>query len=454
MNPLLSYRPRALQGLAACLLLCAPLAADSPATAAGTSPAAQTASAAAVSPSTSALSPTASALSPSAQSYAGFLSGTVSDLGAPLAAFLAKSGTPSLSVVAGGFRELVTGERSPLCDHLDQDLTVHLRDDTPYGVPSPSELQDAWISVGGNSADLSAPYTLKRFGRLLGVDAVVSGVYLVQAGSISITVRLMDCANGSVLWSGERTIPESAVDRGDLNNYSGSAPAGYGVQVSAPPPPPSIAAGVPLSPTAAAGSATGTAAGATSSAASLETGPLAYTYAPPPGVELEYNVHETEFSPYRVNFSLGYEYFDPMNAQFRAVVKNLTGPYIGINWADIVHIDFYLWDVASLPDLPNPVSNLFGYGTKLSVTAPMRVGHYWVFYAGLGGRFETIDLSSPDIPSEDTISFGNNSFFGELGMKAHKGPVGLESTLDYDFFANYSGYVMVKLGLYYEYTFE
>ncbi|HTA16343.1 MAG TPA: hypothetical protein VK786_01190, partial [bacterium] len=324
---------------------------------------------------------------------------------------------------------------------------VHLRDDTPYGVPSPSELQDAWISVGGNSADLSQPYTLKRFGHLLSVDAVVSGDYLIQANSISITVRLMECADGSVLWSEERTIPESAVDRGDLNTYSGSAPAGYGVQVSAPPPPP-LVAGVPLSPSA------GTALGATSSAASLEPGPLAYSYAPPSGVELETNVHETEFSPYRINFGLGYEYFDPMNVQFRAVVKDLTGPYLSVNWADIVHIDFYLWDVASLPSLPYPVSNLFGYGTKLSVTAPMRVGHYWVFYAGLGGRFETIDVSIPNIPSQDTISFGNNSFFGELGVKAHKGPVGLESTLDYDFFANYSPYVMVKLGLYYEYNFE
>ncbi|HTA16752.1 MAG TPA: hypothetical protein VK786_03295, partial [bacterium] len=346
MNPLPKNSLKALWGLAACLLFCAPLAADAPtsAAAAGASPSAQTSSASALSPSASALSPTASALSPtasalspSAQTYAGFLSGTVADLGAPLAAFLAKSGTPSLSVVAGGFRELVTGERSPLCDHLDQDLTVHLRDDTPYGVPSPSELQDAWISVGGNSADLSQPYTLKRFGRLLGVDAVVSGDYLIQADSISITVRLMDCANGSVLWTGEQTLPESAVDRGDLNNYSGSAPAGYGAQVSAVPPPP-LVAGVPLSPTA--GSGAGTAAGATSSAGSLETGPLAYSYAPPPGVELEYNVHETEFSPYRINFSLGYEYFDPLNAQFRAVVKDITGPYVGVNWADIVHIDF------------------------------------------------------------------------------------------------------------------
>jgi hypothetical protein len=437
--------------LAACVALCAPSlagaafvsAAPTPSAAASPSPDASsdaqalTPSAAALSPSASASASSPASLTPSAGTYADFLIWTVSALGDPLAAFLKQTGKQSISVAAGGFRELVTGERSPLCDHLDKDLTDRLRDDTPYGVPSTLELADAWISIGGNAADMTQPYTLRRFGRLLSVDAVVSGEYLVKGSSIIITVRLVGCADGNVLWSASRTIPEAAVDRSDLNTYSGSAPPGYGAQVAAPTP-----------------GFTGGTGTARNMAVVPETDSRFAPYAPPPGVELEANVHETEFSIYRLNFGAGYEYYDPTNPAFRAVAKDIMGPYVSLNWADVVHADFYLWYLSSLPNLPAPVDNLFGYGMKVSLTAPLRLGHYWVVYAGFGGRFETIDLTSPLIPSQDAVSFGNNSVFASVGAKAHWGPVGLEGTLDYDLVANYTPYFMAKLGLYYEYNFE
>jgi len=424
---------RTLGALAACLVLGAALAADDSGPA-GTPIAATTASGAQT------LTPSATSL----PTYAGYLTTTVAALGAPLADFLAQSGKPSLSVAAGGFRELVTGERSPLCDHLDKDLTDRLRDVTPYGVPSTLELANAWISIGGNAADMTQPNTVRRFGRLLSVNAVVSGDYFVKDGSIHLTVRLLNCADASVVWTQDRVLPESAVERKDLNTYYGSAPAGYGVQIAAP-----MIAGLPLgsTPTAAGAPLTRTAADADLRRAGL--------IAAPPGIQLESNVHETEFSPYRINFSAGYEFFDPLNPAFASVVKNVSGPYLGINWADVFHADLYLWYRSGLYNLSRPISSLSGYGMKISLTAPIRLGHHWVLYTGLGGRFETIDLNLPaPIPSQDAFSFGNNSMFLELGAKAHRGPVGLEGVVDWDLFANYSPYLMVKLGLYYEYSFE
>ncbi|HTB22305.1 MAG TPA: hypothetical protein VK914_06340 [bacterium] len=434
--PLTSNSLKALAGLALCAALAAPLAAD---------PAAGAPAPAALSGSAS-----ASALSPTVQTYQDFLGGALAALAGPLNDFMVQSGKPSISVVAGGFRELITGERSPFCDHLDRDLTTHLRDDTPYGVPSTRELQDAWIGVGGNKADMNMPYTLSRFGRLLSVDAVVGGDYRIVGSSIFVTVRLLDCRKDSVLWVRSWQMPMAAVDRGDLNTYSDSAPAGYGQQaeVVAPPPPSGTIAPEPepASPTA----------GVKVSAASLETGPLGFEQ---PGVQLESNVHETEFSPYRVNFEAGYESFDPMNSTFRGVVGDLLGPYLNVNWADIVHAEFFLWDRASLPSLPSPIGSLFGYGMTTSLTWPVRLGHYWVVYGGVGGKFEAINVNggvvngSP-VPNQDTFSFGNNSFFATAGAKVHRGDVGIDANLAYDLLAAYSPYMMVKLGLYYEYTFE
>ncbi|MGH7442466.1 MAG: hypothetical protein ACREKE_07335 [bacterium] len=372
--------------------------------------------------------------------YRGLLSGTVEALNAPLAALLSASGKPGISVAAGGFRELVTGERSPFCDHLDKDLSDRLRDDTPYGVPSTTELADAWVGIGGSSADLSRPYTLARFGHVLTVDAVVSGDYRVQGPDVLLRVRLLRCFDGAQLWSALERLPISALDRADLDTYAGSAPPGYGVSIPAPPPP-------SLSGSAGAGLVPGKGGASASSPAG--------TYLS--GVRLESDVHETEFSIYRVNFGAGYEYEEPTNPAFRAVVHNLSSPYLELNWADIARLQFYGWYQSSVrSSAQDPISSLFGYGLDASLTLPVRLGHYWVLYGGVGGRFETIDVNSPLVPSRDTVSFGNNSVFATAGFKVHIRSVGVDTAVSYapNNFSDQSGYFTARLGMYYEWNFE
>lgn len=177
----------------------------------------------------------------------------------------------------------------------------------------------------------------------------------------------------------------------------------------------------------------------------------------PVALHMDSNIHETEFSIYRLNLGAGYKFYDPMNPTFRALARDLNGAYVNLNWADILHFEFDYWYLASLPyfSYPGyPVSNLFGYSMSLGLTAPMRLGHHFVVYGGAGGRFETINVNSPIIPSEDAVSFGNNSFFLTGGVKAHRGSVGVDANVSYDIFATYTAYLTAKLGLYYEYSFE
>ena len=388
--------------------------------------------------------PAAAAISPPAAAlvtYASLVSGIVADAGDSLAGVLKDTGKPSLSLAAVGFRELVTGERSLLAEHLDQDLCVRSRDDTPYGVPSAVELRDAYISVGGNGADFSQPGVLKKLGRLLSVDVVFTGYYVVQPSSVSMTVRLLRCGDGAELWTENRTLPISALLRGDLVLETGSAPTAYGQEpeLSAP-----LIAGSPVSPTASPSglSPTPTVASRAAHRASADS------------VRREANIHETEFSLYRLDVEAGYKYFEPQNATFKLNTKSMSGAYVNFNWSDILHVEFDYWYQASLPQLEYPVSNLFGYGMSAYATAPLRLGHYWVLYAGLGGRFETINVAAGLIPSQDSISFGNNSFFAIGGVKAHRGPVGVDASVAYDMMATYDPYLTAKLGLYYEYEFE
>jgi hypothetical protein len=391
---------------------------------------------------------------------ADFISATVQALGAPLADIQAKSGKSSLSVAAGGFRELVTGERSPLCEHLDSELNNRLRIDTPYGVPSNAEIQDAWASVGGNAADMNnQPGLVRKYGRLLSVDVVLTGYYQVGPDSVSITVRLLKAADGVELWSGLRALPLGQLARGDLNLYSDSAPPNYGVDQGYPEvQAPAGVAGAPLSPSASASAPsglTGSASGLSATAAAQA--PPFSPRAVPSAVRLDPNIHETEFSLYRINLGVGYKFFDPLNATFKALSKDMNGAYLNLNWADILHFEFDYWYLNSLPyfSYPDyPVSNLFAYSVSLALTAPARLGHHWVVYGGLGGRFETINVSSPVIPSEDAVSFGNNSLFVTGGVKAHRGNVGLDANVAYDLLATYTPYFTAKLGMYYEYSFE
>jgi hypothetical protein len=384
--------------------------------------------------------------------YPGFVSGTVADVGAPLAQYLSQTGQASLSIAAAGIRELTTGERSPLCEHLENDLNRRLRSDTPYGVPSATELQEAWLSIGGNASDMgNQASTLRKYGRGLSVDVVLTGYYTTQADAVSITVRLLRCTDGTELWAQNRTITAASLVHSDLSLYNESAPPGYGLEAQAPEvtaPPPS-AFGVTQA----------------ASAAPLSGTPeIALRPAPrsslPAGVKLERNIHETEFSIYRLCAEAGYENLYPLNSSFRKAVHDVGGAYAEVNWADIFHVGLDTWYRASLPGFndPNdglyPVQNLLGFGLSLGLTAPYRMGHYFVFYGGLGGRFESITLNSPVIPSVDAVSFGNNAFCAIAGVKAHKGDVGLDLNADYDMAASWTGYWRARLGAYYEYTFE
>jgi len=382
--------------------------------------------------------------------YPAFVAATVSALQSALADQLKQSGKQTLSVAAGGFRELSTGERSPLCERVEKDLETHLRDDTPFGVPSAAELQEAWISVGGNNADLTLPGTVRKFARLLSVDMVASGDYLVQGGGVSITVRLVDPSNGGLVWSQLTVLPKSALQGSDLDTFSGSAPPGYGQQPTVDAPQILV---TPLSPSAAAGPVSGSA-GALSPPAGVQAPLTPRSYAPPAGVRLDSNVHETEFSIYRANLGVGYKLFDPQNATFKRLAGDISGGYINLDWADILRVDYDVWYKSSLPSLFYPVSDLLGMGLSLSLTLPVRLGHHWVVYGGLGGRFETIYLSSPVIPSQDSVTFGNNSFFWLGGVKWHRGDWGLEGALSSDLYASYVPYLSARIGAYYEYTFE
>ncbi len=384
---------------------------------------------------------TSTAVAQAVADYASFpalISGTVAALAAPLAGVLKGLGAPGMSVAAGGFRELVTGERSPLCDRLDKGLSDQLRDASPYGVPSTLELADAWVSVGGSSANLADPGVLAHFGRILDVQAVVLGDYRVVGDDVLLRVRLMRCADGTQVWERMERLPVSALQPADLDRYAGSAPSGYGESVEAPPPP----ALVPVP-------------GATPApASSAARVPGEHGYLS--GVHLESNVAETEFSPYRLNFELGYEYDVPDNTRFRSLERGISAPVLGLNWADIAWADFFVWGTGGVAGLQNPVSGLFGYGLEGMLTLPVRLGHYWVVYGGLGGRFEGINVSSSLIPSGDTVSFGNNSGFFVVGAKAHRGPWGVDLSASYgpENLSQATGYFTARLGLYYEYSFH
>jgi hypothetical protein len=365
---------------------------------------------------------------------------TAQDLSGAFAAYLSSTGKSTLSVAASGFREFVTGERSSLCANLERELNAHLRNDTPYGVPSVTELEGAWNGIGGNGSDIgSQTYALRKFGRLAGVDLVVSGYYTEQSKGVSITVRLLNCDSGTELWAKTSLLPKGAVPKSDLDRMSGSEPQGWGQEPAAVSAPVVIAGGSPESASALSPSAT----------AVRPIGDFS-----PQGTKRDANHHETEFSVDRIDFELAYQYFDPTTAAVKYwAPKGMSGPCISVNWADIVHLDYTLWYLASVPNFSAPVSSVMGWGFSIYGTAPVRLGHHWVLYAGVGGRFETIDINSPSIPSGDTISFGNNAFFGVAGAKVHWGDLGVDGALTDDFTADYAPYFTARLGLYYEYEF-
>jgi hypothetical protein len=353
--------------------------------------------------------------------YDSCLEDVVDSVVSPMIDVMTRAGKKKISVAVVGFRELASGQRSPFCVRVEQDLTKKIKTATVFEMPSNFALKGAIDSLGGNTTDFSDPKTLDQFGQLVAADVVITGSYLVQDSVVLLKVRLLRCSDGSEVWTDTENIPASGLLPGDSTLIDGSQPAGYvSPQLPAAVKPPVEVPAFPDS--------------------SSDTSPTAT-------VAQSFNEEDT-FSWERINFGAGYMNLKSQNPTFQSVTGIISGGFITSSWADVVNAQLDFWSIPSTP-LAN-ASSLLAFAIAISATAPLRLGPYVVLYGGAGGRFESIQVGGTTLPSGDTVSYGNNSLYGVAGIKLHRGSWGIDTSLNYDFYANYSPYLTVKTGLYYE----
>jgi len=378
--------------------------------------------------------------------YGECLDGFAGALVKPLADAQAQVGKHRLAVAIAGIREQGSGQRSLLCQKIEADLSAKLKTWTVMPVRSTTKTAQVLGTLDGQATDVTAPGTLLKLGKLLKADLIVSGSYQLSGSAVLLKLRLLRCSDAQELWSESSAFPSSEVLPSDSDLIPDTRPLSFVVPVQA---------SIPVADSATAGTAlSGTAASPLSPSAAVDH-PVAVTSSLPSRSRWSHQsmLDNAEFSWSRVSLGAGYKVFYPQNPTFASVVgDHLSGAYIEGDWADVFNAELDFW---SQPHSPlADISSLFAYGLSISANAPWRIGPHNIVYGGIGTRLESINVSSPLIPSSDNISFGNNSFFGDLGYKFHYGPYGLDSTLTYDFYAIDSRYITAKIGAYYEFDLE
>jgi hypothetical protein len=342
----------------------------------------------------------AAALAPRAQAaalpYDAALEALVMAMVSPLIDVQAHSARPKIALAVGPLRELNSGRSSKLAMRLERDLARRIENDTVYKVPP---------NPGPG-----------------GADAAVIGSYAVQGSAVLLQLRLVRGKDGSEIWSDSQSFLLAESDVKDLDLIPGTEPEGF----------------VPPQPVS-----------ATAEAEAAPATPSPTPFATP---ELVNENYEAGFSSNRIIVGLGWKGLYSQNPVFRSVVGDLASPYLRLSWADVVGIEFDMWSKhgTGLAD----AGSLSAFGTTLSLGAPLRLGTLVVLYAGLGGRFESISVGDTRLPSGDQVTYGNNSFFGALGLKLHRRRWGAEAVLARDVVAAYSPYLSLRLGLAYEFRLE
>jgi hypothetical protein len=374
-------------------------------------------------------------------SYDAKLEAMVDSMAGPLINVMTSSQKSKISVAVAQFRELQSGQRSPFCRRLEHDVAAKMRSAMVFGIPGEEKVKKALKSLEGDNSDLSQADSLRDFSKMLDCQALVTGGYFIQGDRVLLQAQILRSEDGSKIWGDSQSFPVSELKIHEADLVPATQPKGY-----APPPDlPHADAAQDLSLSAQGLPAPAGASPSAESDANAVAGNLLQAQAK---LALE---RDAQFSWQRVSLGLGYKGFRPQNPTFRGVSGWDNGGYIKLSWADVVNGEFDYWLLPSthLAD----ISNLTAYGFTLSGTCPLRLGPYALIYAGLGGRIESIGVSATNVPSQYGIAYGNNSLLCLAGVKGHWGPYGAELGTSYDFLANYSGYLTLKLGLYYEYSF-
>jgi TolB-like protein len=368
----------------------------------------------------------APALDKTPKTYDACLESLVAAMISPLIDAQMHSSKKHISLAAAGFRDVRSGQRWNLSIKIEHDLNAKIKDGTTFKVPSPARLHQVLQDMASDTADFSNAVVLEKFGRLLDVDVVVSGSFLLQGSSVVVKASLLKCSDGSEVWSDSLPFPAIDLQPGGTDLVPNSQLPGF----VAPQLPADMGA-VSVSPVAEEGNS-----------------PTAHA---PTALDLKYErEEESTFSWSRISASVGQKNFIPLNATFNSVVGETRGAYFKASWADFITGEFDFWSDPNrvLAD----IGSIFAYGISFSATAPIRLGPHVILYGGLGGRFESISLGGTTLPSADGVYYGNNSFFGTAGGKLHYGPYGLDLGAAYDFGANYTQYISYQLGIYYEFS--
>lgn len=322
------------------------------------------------------------------------------------------------------FREQDSGQRSAFCARLENDLAKKIRDGTVFAVPDAYITHAALKQVSGYATDPSQPEAARSLGGLLKVDSLLYGSYAVRGNVLVIQVHLVQCQEGIKIWSGTRIIPAGEIKPSEGDLMPGTRPDTYTAPDTPVPTPVQESA-----PVATATPKTGEETRASSAAAAHPSSDLS-----------------------RGSLALGYKYFLPKDPTFSSVTGSISGEFAKVCWADLVNAQFEMWNVPSVA--LSDINSLWAYGFRLSATWPFQLGPHLKIYGGAGGKTESIVVNPKYLPSQYGVSFGNNSFYGTLGVKLHLGPWGLDFEFAQDFAANYTDYTGIQTGLYYEFGYE
>ena len=319
------------------------------------------------------------------------------------------------------FREQYSGQRSAFCGRLENDLAKKVRDDTIFSVPGSPGTQAALKELSGFATDPGLTQTAAALGGLMKVDCLLWGTYGAKGNAVVIRAHLSECADGTEIWKGEAVLAAAEIRplEGDL--MPETRPATYAA-LEAPDQDP----------------------------ACFET--LA---APPSPQTAEHDARESKEAPApptsdlaRGSLALGYKRFLPKDPTFSNVTGPIDGGFAKASWADLLNAQFEMWSASGVK--LSDINGLWAYGFRASATLPLRLGPYFKIYGGLGGKTESIVVNPKFLASQYGVSYGNNSFYGTLGVKAHQGPWGLDFEFTQDFDANYTNYSGIQAGLYYE----